>query len=64
MTVGSDAAGRRVVRRDKVYPCAAPLPHAPLPHSVTEHLFFKWPPRRAMMAGDGGDGCPTWEARV
>lgn len=63
LTVAPDRAGRRVVRRGMMYACAAPLPHCPLPHSVTEYFAFNWPPRRTRMAGDGGDGCPTWEVR-
>lgn len=65
LRVAPNAAGRIVVRKDKAYPCDAPIPPMPvLPDSVTSVYGFRWPysgPR--YMRGNDGATCPTWEAR-
>lgn len=64
LSVETDRDGTRRVRRDRTYPCYAPVPEVPdLPHSVTGYLSFNWPPRRTWMSPDGGEDCPSFTKR-
>ena len=59
-----DAASRRVVRNDRVYPCTFPIAWPPLPDSITRVHGFRLPtPEKTgmRMAGDDGVKCETWE---
>ncbi len=62
LVVPLDKAGRRVVRKDRMYCCAAPLPEVNLPLNITKHFSFNWPPRRTMVEGTW-ENCPCWEER-
>ena len=61
-----DAAGRRVVWKDRTYPCLAPLPPNPVvPDCISEHYAYKAisvSPRRRM-EGSEGTLCPIFKAR-
>lgn len=64
LIVEPDRDGTRRVRRDRVYPCVAPVPEVPdLPHSVTRYLSFNWPPRRTWMLPERGESCPSFTKR-
>ncbi len=62
LVISLDKAGRRVVRKDRMYRCAAPLPEVKLPLSVAKYFSFNWPPRRTMVSGNW-ENCPCWEER-
>lgn len=65
LEVEPDAAGRRVVRKDYLYRCVAPIPDlsAIMPASVMPRLRGIVP---HSMTGDRGQTCPTflpWKER-
>jgi hypothetical protein len=60
LDVKPNAAGRRVVGRDRTYNCTAPIPEPELPDSVTSAFGWRWPPARSRMVGDDGAGCPMF----
>ncbi len=60
LVVPPDKVGRHVVRKDRMYRCAAPLPEVELPLNVTKCFSFIWPLRRTMVAGTW-ENCPCWE---
>jgi hypothetical protein len=57
LKVEPDAAGRRVVRKGRAYPCEWPLPEMP---ALAASLRVGSHYRIYMEPGDGGN-CPVWE---
>lgn len=65
LEVEPNKAGKRVVRRDKVYQCLVPIPRPILPTSVTRAYDFSWPPPRTWLTKDmWGEVCLLWEERT
>jgi hypothetical protein len=63
LVADQDYAGRRVVRRDRIYTCAAPIPRLPdltadLPACIRLRI------ERRMVEGSSMVNCPTYQKLV
>lgn len=66
LNVPLDNAGRRVVRKDRLYLCVIDLEPPRLPDSVTKSFWCHIPlskTQRKGMFGEEGTNCPCYEKR-
>lgn len=61
LNVPFNKAGRRIVRKEKYYPCTVEVIKPLLPDSITKSYDFRWPPSRSYISGDSGENCPKYE---
>ena len=58
LDVRPDAAGRRVLRKDHMFPCTVPVPEPDVPACMK---YGDWPPRRSHMGRDDGADCKFYD---
>lgn len=63
MIVPPDAAGRRVIRKDKAYTCGYKVEWPTLPQSITGAHGHRLP-TASYVWQDYGTSCPVWERKL
>lgn len=65
LEVEPNKAGKRVVRKDRVYQCGVPIERPRLPTSVLKAYGFRWPPSKTWLpSGLRDEVCLLWKERT